>query len=429
MVANRTESQINAAKRAQAKRLGQSGASGMRKRCKKGKSCGASCINSGKVCLVDIPWATGNQISKVAKAIQSRDKKLSNEEIRQRGLNHLEQMKKSAIEGDGKAYNQHRDKVLEYKAKMKKRGVKGVDDAPLPKWDKLEPVVKELRDAIDKKDAQRREEAIAKLKELFSGKPKTEKPPEPEKPKVKEKGGPKPKLDKLGKESDFLKKESSSNGYYNPAVEDAHRFVRRLLGTGIMKSEVSYANEGQKRYFDELREKLLATLGQKKLSDTLTAIRDFTGGGYSAIREFQMGTGNSASARKHAKLLEAFIARKDIDKPRLEKFRGKKVDDAVLKGMIESAKANGTYDGKALSSWSTSLGTARGFADKKSWDNRNNRVIYRTINAKGVPVATVSSWTSENEILTPATAKYRYLDYRPITIGANTYHIFDVEEL
>ena len=53
---SRTDRQIEAAKVAQAKRLGQSGAFGKRKRCIKGKSCGAFCIAGSKMCLVDLPW-------------------------------------------------------------------------------------------------------------------------------------------------------------------------------------------------------------------------------------------------------------------------------------------------------------------------------------------------------------------------------------
>lgn len=69
----RTDRQIDAAKRAQTARLGQSGAYGKRKRCRKGKSCGASCIHSGKFCLVDLPWAT-NPLATVRNTIVDRDR-------------------------------------------------------------------------------------------------------------------------------------------------------------------------------------------------------------------------------------------------------------------------------------------------------------------------------------------------------------------
>lgn len=57
-----SKSAIARAKGAQAKRLGSSG-SGQRKRCKKGKSCGSSCIYSGKVCLVDLSTSVGPQVT------------------------------------------------------------------------------------------------------------------------------------------------------------------------------------------------------------------------------------------------------------------------------------------------------------------------------------------------------------------------------
>lgn len=69
----RTEKQIDIAKRAQTARLGQSGAEGKRKRCRKGKSCGASCISSAKFCLVDLPWVSKG-LSSVRNQIVNRPK-------------------------------------------------------------------------------------------------------------------------------------------------------------------------------------------------------------------------------------------------------------------------------------------------------------------------------------------------------------------
>lgn len=67
----RTEKQIDIAKRSQTARLGQSGAEGKRKRCRKGKSCGASCISSSKFCLVDLPWVSSG-LSSVRNQIVNR---------------------------------------------------------------------------------------------------------------------------------------------------------------------------------------------------------------------------------------------------------------------------------------------------------------------------------------------------------------------
>lgn len=66
IVAGRTGSQIDAAKRRAVK-------GGGRKRCKKGKSCGATCIFAAKVCMVDLPWASLSQdLTKLSKEIQSK---------------------------------------------------------------------------------------------------------------------------------------------------------------------------------------------------------------------------------------------------------------------------------------------------------------------------------------------------------------------
>jgi hypothetical protein len=74
VINDRNEKRVEAAKRAQTARLGQSGAAGKRKRCKKGKSCGATCISGGKVCLVDLPWVSSNGLKKVANTVQSSKK-------------------------------------------------------------------------------------------------------------------------------------------------------------------------------------------------------------------------------------------------------------------------------------------------------------------------------------------------------------------
>jgi hypothetical protein len=64
------EYKIKAAKKAQRKRLGDKSTLGSKKRCKKGKSCGASCIQSSKVCWVDFPDAMNNSITKTRNSLQ-----------------------------------------------------------------------------------------------------------------------------------------------------------------------------------------------------------------------------------------------------------------------------------------------------------------------------------------------------------------------
>ena len=71
----RTEAEINAAKRGQIARLGGPDLPRLkRKKCKMGKSCGASCIPAYHVCMVDIPWALNPVITKVAERIMAQRK-------------------------------------------------------------------------------------------------------------------------------------------------------------------------------------------------------------------------------------------------------------------------------------------------------------------------------------------------------------------
>jgi hypothetical protein len=75
LIEKRTEGQINAAKRGQIARLGGLNLPKLkRKKCKKGKSCGASCIPGYHVCMVDIPWALNPAITKVANQILAQRK-------------------------------------------------------------------------------------------------------------------------------------------------------------------------------------------------------------------------------------------------------------------------------------------------------------------------------------------------------------------
>jgi hypothetical protein len=75
LIEKRTEGQINAAKRGQISRLGGLNLPKLkRKKCKRGKSCGASCIPGYHVCMVDIPWALNPAITKVANQLLAQRK-------------------------------------------------------------------------------------------------------------------------------------------------------------------------------------------------------------------------------------------------------------------------------------------------------------------------------------------------------------------
>jgi hypothetical protein len=71
----KTEAEINTAKRGQIARLGGLNLPKLkRKKCNKGKSCGASCIPRYHVCMVDIPWSLNMGLNKAVEAIKKVQK-------------------------------------------------------------------------------------------------------------------------------------------------------------------------------------------------------------------------------------------------------------------------------------------------------------------------------------------------------------------
>lgn len=64
IVAGKTASQIESAKRRAVK-------GGSKKRCRKGKSCGATCIHFGNVCMVDLPWVFSDGLTRASKEIRN----------------------------------------------------------------------------------------------------------------------------------------------------------------------------------------------------------------------------------------------------------------------------------------------------------------------------------------------------------------------
>lgn len=238
-------------------------------------------------------------------------------------------------------------------------------------------------------------------------------------------------LDSFKTAADFDKKLKSTYGFYNPEIKEMHDGAGKVLGDGVLSKAYldppSYKNPQEEESFRKLRDSLNKGMGEEEVRQAFYTLRNYTGGKYADYRAAQLGRGGSSDDLERAKLLDGLIQRKEFDRPEVEKFRGKRVDNLTLAAMIESARDNGTFPGKALASWSTELGTAKEFADKNS--NRNNRVIQRAVNKKGVAIGSISSVPHELEILTPSTANYRYLGYQAIKVGSITYHVFDVEEL
>lgn len=451
MVGKRSESQIDAAKRAQTARLGQSGAQGKQKRCKKGKSCGASCISSAKFCLVDLPWVTSNQVAKVAKKIQGRvkpapkavKKDLSVDELKNLIMDHHLKLRQAVIDENGKEYTKQRSKIIAYKKEMDKKTGSSVK-VPMPTWTQVAPIVKELKDAAAKGDLVKKEQATEKLKALFLGKaatpaPKPSPTPPPPKPAPQPKatGGTLPKLSTTSEYADAL---SSTRGLYSSEIKRAHSFLEKLLGYDITSLLDNPASPDEKPKFDSLRDALLKRFksgssdGTLELREAFKSLQSFTGNNYTYIRDIQRGIPISLNVDRQKYLkqgenIEKLLKSPEMDRPNVIKFRGISVNQTTLDGMIESAKIGGTYGGGATSSWSTTLDTAQYFSGKNlGYQGNSERVIFRTVNKVGVPVGSVSLHSGEHEVLTSKDANYKYVGYNRIVYNGIPINVFDVEE-
>lgn len=225
------------------------------------------------------------------------------------------------------------------------------------------------------------------------------------------------KLDKLLTTSDFADKISQTQGFYNEKIKAMHTWMEKLLGKAVLPYFMSpnYSGSAEEKFFEKLRDRFFKGFagGLPEVKEAYSALSLFTGNTYREIRDVQKGRSNNPKYKRMAEVLEKLLARPEADKPEVEKFRGYAVTPASLKGMIKSAEQNGYFNGQALASWSTQLRTSQNFADKVS-GNRDQRVVLRAVNKAGVPIGSVSSISHEKEILTPGTAKYKYVSYKPI---------------
>jgi hypothetical protein len=317
VVAGRTAKQIEAAKR---RAIG-----GSKKRCNKGKSCGATCINQGKVCLVDLPWVSSNGLTRVATKIQS--------------------------------------------ATTKDRG-EGVKFSP------------------------------------------------------------------LGTTDDFLNLVSATQNLKNrdrKLVEDNAEVAKLLdvkgYGFPLWYSKELYKNSEEEAKYGKLREQI----GKSVVNDGFYALETYTG----SLKEARLirladrdPSKSSEEYRQASNDLNRLLTLREMPRPDVEKFRGFRATPEKLQEMIDGSKGKEKFNHATSYSWSSALGIGREFADKEIYEakDRTERVIFRSVNKRGVPIEFVSSVSKEDELLTPRNTNYKYLGYRPINVYGYTYHVFDVEE-
>ena len=220
-------------------------------------------------------------------------------------------------------------------------------------------------------------------------------------------------------------------------VEDAQNLSKNLRNTA---NALKYPGSSSKKLPGYI-EKARAEMGDDKLAKAIGDIGAFTGSAYTNLRAAQQGNAsrlngyfktdaerkaNMAQWKEKADNMEK--AMEYLPKPQIPKMRGIPADDNQLKVFQDLAKSKGAMREDAMNSWSTATETAMNFARPKAYYNKNNSVIFRTLNKTGTPIAAVSGIPEENEILTKAGSNYKFYDYTTVNENGRTYHIFDVVE-
>jgi hypothetical protein len=205
----------------------------------------------------------------------------------------------------------------------------------------------------------------------------------------------------------------------------------------------SYLTDEQLAKMPSSIRSLVQEFGQAKLKKMLLAVNDFTVVDYGPIRNAmrgrppKKGDENLSPAdlqkkidkyKEKADLIQEFLTASQ-NRPAVPKFRGVPMNKTRLKEMVDLAKTGGSFQGDAINSWSTNNTTAEGFTEPKGV--ARNQVMFRTVNKLGSSVKSLSSNEHEDEILTPAGARYKVVGYKEETMttpGNPKIHFFDVVE-
>lgn len=206
----------------------------------------------------------------------------------------------------------------------------------------------------------------------------------------------------------------------------------------------SHLTEDELKKLPTSIQSLVQKFGQVGLKRRLLAVEEFTGSDYRAIRNAMRNRPPEPGDeklppdqlqkkidkyKKKAEQIQEFLEA-SRNRPAVPKFRGVAMDRTMLDNMINLANTGGSFKEDAMNSWSTQNTTARSFAHPKGL--ANNRVIFRTINKSGSSVKAISDVGHEDEILTPAGARYKVVGYTEENIKSgptsNKIHFFDVVE-
>lgn len=426
IVAGRTASQIERAKRM--------AVGGKKKRCVKGKSCSATCIAANKVCMVEIPWAAAKGIPKVVATIKqvqekkttpdslSEVKKIAQDMYKEEWSKAWKNMNLAINDGDKQKYNFWKEQISKYHSKLTAKGVE-IGPLKIPTWKDKPQSVTVTKPERDKKPIKPADKGAGDKKTDSQGRPLNYTPLK-ELPGFVNATGTTPPLPSLRNSGEYVEVRTNTGHSWDPNHPYWKLdYLHNSMG-GVLEVSGSLTKEQK-----DLASKMG---GERKFREAVGNITKFTGSYYSEMRDAQR---KKNGGEKLFQFEEDYLRRANsveklislLPKERVVKFRGAPASDEKLAATIAASKAKGEHAEGALASWSTSLQKAQNFADKKP---DLNQIIYVTANNKGVSVRSISLYDSEEEILTPGSAKYKHTGrYETVELRGRTYHIFYMEEL
>lgn len=173
-----------------------------------------------------------------------------------------------------------------------------------------------------------------------------------------------------------------------------------LIGDGTQEGVPKNAQE----YYDMMTKK-----GNKitieEAERTVQTLRDWSQTDYSDIRAVQMGAKARPKPVQQAKDIDDFI--KNSKPYNGSIYRGLVFRDEK-EAIFELTKGSDTIEQKAHSSWSSSRAKGLEFAEMRG-GTRQQPVLVETVNKTGAPMANLSAFKEEMEVIVPKGSKHKIL--------------------
>lgn len=382
----------------------------MKKRCEKGKSCGATCISKLKICRKEL-GSTSKDLSQSRDLIESRDvaAKPVSQPVELAKLESAEDFLSILREGTSSPYSYW--------------------DASRKVGDILDPENWSLKEK-DKTEVEEAKRLNRKLEKELEGKGTSVNEALTAIEKFTHSSYDGVRTVQKGAMSEYLLKDREFDHVFNlnSNRERSKERVKKLVGE---IKEIQKSNPDSPKLPDLLKDLKGEQRALKEYYPPLSKYeRRFLKKKLELIKSMEDEYGPMG------KSLESVLRSETLREYRVpvEKYRGIRVDDETLDGFITLAQYKHSIPVQAASSWSNSLEVAAFNFAGVNKIGKPNSVIFRAINKEGLPVSSVAFKSEELEILTPAKGSNRFVGYRTINVsipkqGVFTFHVFDVEEI